>query len=160
MATLIAFGRTLSYVGCSPLMDRGLAEFAARLASNRKVRDRSLRYIPRELVSRPSFTRAPNKAFRPLPYILQNDYRGVHSRNVENSQRVQQRVLAPGPIQQLLEEHLTGRVDHGNWDSQRKIFGKPWIIRGWPARPKSRRDLRVSLDIKRLTDCCDNDVGK
>jgi len=54
----------------------------------------------------------------------------MHSRYVENSQLVQRGVLAPGPIQQLLEEHLTGRVDHGNRDSQRKIFGKTWIIRG------------------------------
>ncbi len=54
----------------------------------------------------------------------------MYSRYVENSQLVQQGVLAPGPIQQLLAKHLTGRVDHGNRDSQNKIFGKTWIIRG------------------------------
>jgi hypothetical protein len=83
-----------------------------------------------KLVSRsPEFHSRSKQGFSSaLPYILENDYRGMHSRYVENSQLVQQGVLAPGPIQQLLEEHLTGRVDHGNRDSQRKIFGKTWII--------------------------------
>jgi hypothetical protein len=81
MATLIAFGRTMSYVDCSPFMDRRLAEFAARLPSNRKVCDRSLRCIPRKLVSRsPEFHSRSNQGFSSaLPYILENDYRGMHS---------------------------------------------------------------------------------
>jgi hypothetical protein len=49
-----------------------------------------------------------------LPYILENEYQEMYSRYLEDSELVKAGVLARQPIQQLLQEHLGGRVDHGN----------------------------------------------
>ncbi|MDP9008559.1 MAG: asparagine synthase (glutamine-hydrolyzing) [Pseudomonadota bacterium] len=102
----------------SPFMDHRLAEFAARIPSNLKVRGRNLRYIQRKLAARylPAeiLSRSKQGFSSALPYILKNEYRGMYSRYLENSELVKVGVLADEPIQQLLQEHLAGRIDHGN----------------------------------------------
>ncbi len=102
----------------SPFMDHKLAEFAAHLPSNLKVRGRNLRYIQRKLAARylpPEILSRSKQGFSSaLPYILKGEYREMYSRYLEDSELVNAGVLAREPIRQLLQEHLGGRVDHGN----------------------------------------------
>jgi asparagine synthase (glutamine-hydrolysing) len=102
----------------SPFMDHKLAEFAARLPSNLKVRGRNLRYIQRKLAARylpPEILSRSKQGFSSaLPYILKAEYRDMYSRYLEDSELVRAGVLAREPIRRLLQEHLSGRVDHGN----------------------------------------------
>src|SRR5450631_1939135 len=102
----------------SPFMDHRLAEFAAHLPSNLKVRGRNLRYIQRKLAARylpPEILSRSKQGFSSaLPYILRNEYRDMYSRYLEDSELVNTGILERAPIQQLMQEHLSGRVDHGN----------------------------------------------
>jgi asparagine synthase (glutamine-hydrolysing) len=102
----------------SPFMDHKLAEYAARLPSNFKVRGRNLRYIQRKLAARylpPEILSRSKQGFSSaLPYILKGEYQDMYSRYLEDSELVKAGVLVREPIQQLLSEHSSGRVDHGN----------------------------------------------
>jgi asparagine synthase (glutamine-hydrolysing) len=102
----------------SPFMDHRLAEFAARMPSNVKVRGRSLRYIQRKLAARylppEILTRSKQGFSSALPYILKNEYRDMYSRFLQDSELVRAGILAGEPIQQMLQEHLAGHADHGN----------------------------------------------
>ena len=102
----------------SPFMDHRLAEFAARLPSNLKVRGRHLRYIQRKLAARylppEILTRSKQGFSSALPYILKDEYREFYGRYLENSELVRAGILARAPIDALLREHMSGRVDHGN----------------------------------------------
>jgi asparagine synthase (glutamine-hydrolysing) len=102
----------------SPFMDHRLAEFAAHLPSNLKVRGRNLRYIQRKLAARylpPEILSRSKQGFSSaLPYILKDEYREMYARYLTDSELVKAGVLAKAGIERLLEEHLSGRVDHGN----------------------------------------------
>jgi asparagine synthase (glutamine-hydrolysing) len=102
----------------SPFMDHRLAEFAARLPSALKVRGRSLRYIQRKLAARylpPEILSRSKQGFSSaLPYILKDEYREFHERYLQDSELVRAGILARAPIQTLLQEHASGRIDHGN----------------------------------------------
>jgi asparagine synthase (glutamine-hydrolysing) len=102
----------------SPFMDHRLAEFAARLPSALKVRGRSLRYIQRKLAARylpPEILSRSKQGFSSaLPYILKDEYREFHVRYLQDSELVRAGILARAPIQTLLQEHASGRIDHGN----------------------------------------------
>lgn len=102
----------------SPFMDHRLAEFAARLPSEMKVRGRSLRYIQRRLAARylpPEILERSKQGFSSaLPYILKDEYNGLYQRYLRNSSLVEAGVLARAPIERLLQEQVSGRADHGN----------------------------------------------
>ena len=102
----------------SPFMDHRLAEFAAHLPSTFKVRGRSLRYIQRKLAARylpPEILSRSKQGFSSaLPYILKDEYREFHARYLQDSELVRAGILARAPIQTLLQEHASGRIDHGN----------------------------------------------
>ena len=102
----------------SPFMDHRLAEFAARLPSNLKVRGRNLRYIQRKLAARylpPEILNRSKQGFSSaLPYVLKDEYRAMYARYLTNSELVKAGVLEQSGIQRLLGEHLSGRADHGN----------------------------------------------
>src|SRR5450631_3213231 len=102
----------------SPFMDHRLAEFAARLPSNLKVRGRNLRYIQRKLAARylpPEILSRSKQGFSSaLPYILKDEYRESYDEYLQDSELVRAGVLARAPIQSLLQEHLSGKTDHGN----------------------------------------------
>ena len=102
----------------SPFMDHRLAEFAAHLPSALKVRGRSLRYIQRKLAARylpPEILSRSKQGFSSaLPYILKDEYREFHVRYLQDSELVRAGILARAPIQTLLQEHASGRIDHGN----------------------------------------------
>jgi asparagine synthase (glutamine-hydrolysing) len=102
----------------SPFMDHKLAEYAAHLPWSLKVRGRNLRYIQRKLAARylpPEILSRSKQGFSSaLPYILKDEYRSLYAAYLQNSELVRAGVLAGAPIQHLLQEHLNGRVDHGN----------------------------------------------
>ena len=102
----------------SPFMDHRLAEFAARLPPDMKVRGRSLRYIQRRLAARylpPEILARSKQGFSSaLPYILKDEYRDLYQRYLRDSALVEAGVLRQAGIESLLQEHMAGRVDHGN----------------------------------------------
>lgn len=102
----------------SPFMDHRLAEFAARLPPDMKVRGRSLRYIQRRLAARylpPEILARSKQGFSSaLPYILKDEYRDLYQRYLRDSALVEAGVLRQAGIESLLQEHMGGRVDHGN----------------------------------------------
>jgi asparagine synthase (glutamine-hydrolysing) len=82
------------------------------------VRGRNLRYLQRKLAARylppEILTRSKQGFSSALPYILKNEYHDMYSRFLQDSELVKAGILAAEPIQQMLQEHLAGRVDHGN----------------------------------------------
>ena len=102
----------------SPFMDHRLAEFAASLPSDQKVRGRKLRIIQRRLAARylsPEILDRPKQGFSSaLPYILRDEYRQMADRFLGDSELVRAGILERAPIQTLLAEHGARRVDHGN----------------------------------------------
>lgn len=102
----------------SPFMDHRLAEFAARMPIEYKVRGRSLRYMQRQLARRylpPDILERPKQGFSSaLPYILRGEYAQLYRGMLANSELVRAGLLRAAPIQALVAEHLSGRRDHGN----------------------------------------------
>jgi len=131
----------------SPFMDHKLAEYAAHLPWTLKVRGRQLRYIQRKLAARylppEILTRSKQGFSSALPYILKDEYRALYAACLQNSELVEAGVLARAPIQQLLQEHLSGRVDHGNrlWLLINSEIWYRMMILGQP-----REDFRGAAD--------------
>ncbi len=102
----------------SPFMDHRIAEFAARLPVQCKVRGRSLRYIQKRLAERflpRAILERPKQGFSSaLPYILRDEYRVLYRGLLAQAELVRAGLLKAAPIQALIEEHLAGRRDHGN----------------------------------------------
>jgi asparagine synthase (glutamine-hydrolysing) len=99
-------------------MDHKLAEFAARLPNRLKVQGRSLRIIQRKLAERylpPEILNRPKQGFSSaLPYVLRDEYQMLYRRFLTHSTLVRDEILRAEPITALLNEHLSGRADHGN----------------------------------------------
>lgn len=102
----------------SPLMDHKLVEFCARLPAQYKVRGRQLRYLQRKLAARylpEQLLTKPKQGFSSaLPYLLKDEYRKIMEHVLQNSRLIETGVLRARPIQAMLQEHVTGRADHGN----------------------------------------------
>jgi asparagine synthase (glutamine-hydrolysing) len=102
----------------SPFMDHRLAEFAARLPCEMKVRGKSLRYLQRRLASRylpESLLSRPKQGFASaMPYLLRNEYHRLYSTVLPRSQLVADGILRDEPMRRLVSEHLSGAADHGN----------------------------------------------
>jgi asparagine synthase (glutamine-hydrolysing) len=77
-----------------------------------------LRYIQRKLAARylpPEILSRSKQGFSSaLPYILRDEYRDLYARYLRDSELVDAGILARAPIERLLQEHMSGRVDHGN----------------------------------------------
>jgi asparagine synthase (glutamine-hydrolysing) len=102
----------------SPLMDHEIAEFAARLPVDMKVRGRSLRYIQYRLAERylPSeVINRPKQGFSSaLPYMLRDEYLQLNKVFLKESQLATDGILNQTAIDKLVMEHQSGRVDNGN----------------------------------------------
>ena len=102
----------------SPFMDHELAEFAARLPVRMKVRGRSLRYIQMRLAERylpEALLKRPKQGFSSaLPYMLRDEYRLLFDRFLRDSHMARDGMWIQSTVDRLLQEHLTGRSDHGN----------------------------------------------
>ena len=102
----------------SPFMDHRVAEFAARLPVEYKVRGRSLRYLQKQLARRylpPDILDRPKQGFSSaLPYILREEYARLYRGVLAGAELVRAGILRAAPIETLIAEHLAGRRDHGN----------------------------------------------
>ncbi|MGH8217304.1 MAG: asparagine synthase (glutamine-hydrolyzing), partial [Steroidobacteraceae bacterium] len=102
----------------SPFMDHRLAEFAARLPIEYKVRGRSLRYLQKQLARRylpADILDRPKQGFSSaLPYILREEYARLYRGVLADAELVRAGILRAPPIEALVAEHLAGRRDHGN----------------------------------------------
>jgi asparagine synthase (glutamine-hydrolysing) len=100
----------------SPLVDHRLVEFAARIPGNMKLkgmklkhilRSVSTRYLPRELVYR------EKQGFGfPIALWLRNDLSHFLRNLFAESRFVEAGIFDPQTVKMLLEEHLSGQVDH------------------------------------------------
>jgi asparagine synthase (glutamine-hydrolysing) len=102
----------------SPFMDHEIAEFSARLPVRMKVRGRSLRYIQMRLAERylpEALLKRPKQGFSSaLPYMLREEYRLLFDRFLRDSHMARDGMWIQSTVDRLLQEHLTGRSDHGN----------------------------------------------
>ena len=102
----------------SPFMDHKVAEFAAQLPTEMKVRWRTLRYaqqrlceryLPKEILQRKKqgFSSA-------LPYLLRDEYRQLFACFLRDSHLARDGMLRQPGIDGLLDDQAAGRADHGN----------------------------------------------
>jgi asparagine synthase (glutamine-hydrolysing) len=100
----------------SPFMDHKLAEFAARLPVHTKVKGRRLRCLEKQLAARylpPEILARPKQGFASaLPYMLRDEYPVIFRALLSDARMVADGYFRAGEIEQLLRDHLTGRVDH------------------------------------------------
>jgi asparagine synthase (glutamine-hydrolysing) len=102
----------------SPLMDHKVAEFAAKLPMRMKVRGRSLRYIQKRLLERylpKDVLERPKQGFSSaLPYMLADEYRILFNVFLKESRLAADDYFQQATINELLNEHLSGKRDNGN----------------------------------------------
>ena len=100
----------------SPLVDHRLVEYAASIPSHMKLKGMKLkhilrsvssRYLPRELVYR------EKQGFGfPIALWLRNDLQHFLRNLFSQSRFVEMGIFEHHAIQSLIEEHLSGKVDH------------------------------------------------
>ena len=102
----------------SPLMDHKVAEFAARLPVEMKVRGRTLRYIQHRLLERylpKSVLDRPKQGFSSaLPYMLAGEYKTLFNAFLRKSTLADDDYLQQNRVNSLLQEHMSGSRDNGN----------------------------------------------
>jgi asparagine synthase (glutamine-hydrolysing) len=102
----------------SPFLDPRFAEFMARVPTSMKIRGRQLRYLERRLGERylpAEVLRRRKQGFAsPLMYILEGEVRALAPRLLLDSELVGAGYLRAERMQQLVDEHLSRRYDHGN----------------------------------------------
>ena len=130
----------------SPFMDHKLAEFAARLPSNMKVRGGTLRYIQRKLAMRylpHQLLNRPKQGFSSaLPYLLQSEYARLFDICLRDSRLAAEGILDAKEVRTLVQEHTRRTADHGNrlWLLINAELWYRMMIEG-----ESREDLREEL---------------
>lgn len=100
----------------SPLLDYKLVEYAASIPGNMKLKGTRLkhilrrvasRYLPRELVYR------PKQGFGfPMALWMRNDLSQFLTNLFKESRFVQLGIFNADAVQRILNEHLSGKVDH------------------------------------------------
>ena len=117
---LILFDRMTmaqSMEGRSPLLDHEVAEFAARLPVNLKIKGRRLKYLLRRVAERhvpEAITNAPKRGFMfPIAYWLKSELRDVTRHLLlEDSKFVERGFFRRDALERLLAEHQSGLADH------------------------------------------------
>ncbi len=100
----------------APLIDYKVVEFAATLPANIKLKGNNLKYILRQVAKRylpPDVTRLKKQGFRfPLGIWFRTDLKEFLLRLFEQSRFVELGLFEKSYIDNLLEEHISGKVDH------------------------------------------------
>ena len=100
----------------APLLDHRLAEFAASIPTELKVRGRSLkhvlktlarRYLPEELIDRPKMGFAV-----PVARWINREWREMSQELVLGERTLQRGNFSPGYLRWVMDEHRSGRRDH------------------------------------------------
>lgn len=101
----------------SPFMDHELATYCASLPSRFKVSGRKLRVIEKAMVKRllppQLLTRGKQGFSSPLPYVLAKEFDGLYQRLLKDAHLVRDGYLQRQGLNELVDEHLSKRVDHG-----------------------------------------------
>jgi asparagine synthase (glutamine-hydrolysing) len=101
----------------NPFMDHELAEFAARLPVEYKIRGRSLRYLQTRLAQRylPAEVLARKKQgfSSALPYLLRDELDTLYQAFLTAPALARDGLLSGKAVADLLEAHRLGRADHG-----------------------------------------------
>jgi asparagine synthase (glutamine-hydrolysing) len=105
-----------SLEGRSPLIDYRLTEFAAQIPANLKIKGNRLKYILRKVSARylpEKITRLKKQGFRfPLGIWFRTDLRGMLRSLFSESRFVELGIFEQAYIDRLLDEHISGKVDH------------------------------------------------
>jgi asparagine synthase (glutamine-hydrolysing) len=100
----------------APFVDPRVIEFASSLPPEMKVRGRHLKYLLRQVAGRylpPEIVRRPKQGFGfPVGTWMRRDLRSLVEHRLHDSRLVAAGIFRPGPIERLLSEHMSGRVDH------------------------------------------------
>jgi asparagine synthase (glutamine-hydrolysing) len=103
----------------SPFLDHRLAEFCAAIPPNFKVRGTKRRYIQVELARRylpQKIVKRKKQGFNsPLAYMLADEFKLLYRVFLKNNSRLTQNgFLRQAAIENLLNEHLSKKADHGH----------------------------------------------
>jgi asparagine synthase (glutamine-hydrolysing) len=102
----------------SPFLDHRVAEFAATLPVDLKVRGRRRRYLQMRLAERylpKEVLRRPKQGFASgLPYLMGRQFHALFRHFLPNAHLVEAGYLRPDEIHELLRSHFAGQADHGN----------------------------------------------
>jgi asparagine synthase (glutamine-hydrolysing) len=105
-----------SIEGRSPFVDQKLAEFAATIPANMKIRGRRLRHIQRRVAAEllpEALIGRPKKGFGfPLAHWFRNELRSLTSELLCHGRLVTEGLFRADGIALMLEEHFNGKFDH------------------------------------------------
>lgn len=105
-----------SLEGRSPLIDYRVTEFAAQIPADLKLKGNKLKYILRKVAGRylpEEITKLKKQGFRfPLGIWFRTDLKDMLRSLFSQSRFVELGIFEKDYIEQLLEEHISGRVDH------------------------------------------------
>ncbi|NOZ11119.1 MAG: asparagine synthase (glutamine-hydrolyzing) [Gammaproteobacteria bacterium] len=100
----------------APLIDYKIVEFAAAIPANLKLKGRQLKYILRKVASRympPELIHLKKQGFRfPLGIWFRTDLKKFLRNLFSQSRFVELGIFNQGYINGMLEEHISGKVDH------------------------------------------------
>ncbi len=100
----------------APLIDYKVVEFAATLPANLKLKGNNLKYLLRQVARRylpEDITRLKKQGFRfPLGIWFRTDLKNFLLNLFEQSRFVELGIFEKSYIDQILEEHISGKVDH------------------------------------------------
>ncbi len=102
----------------SPFLDHELAEFCAGMPPEYKIRGTRRRIIQTALARKllpPALVHRKKQGFSsPLTYLLANEFRLLYLLFLKDASLVRDGYLSQPAIDELLQQHLARRADHGN----------------------------------------------
>jgi asparagine synthase (glutamine-hydrolysing) len=105
-----------SLEGRSPFVDQEVAEFSARIPADLKLHGRRLKHIARkvgeEFLPEPLLNRGKQGFAFPLAHWFSNELRPLTTRLFDDSQLAASGYFRPAALRGLLNEHVSGRMDH------------------------------------------------
>jgi asparagine synthase (glutamine-hydrolysing) len=137
----------------SPFLDRRVAQFAMQIPASLKLKQRRLKYVARELGRRHlprAIVERPKKGFGfPFALWIHGPLRELMQNTIRESRLAAEGIFRVEPMQQMLDEHVAGRMDHNYrlWMLfNLEIFWRHYIagesiasLEGWVS---SRRGMR------------------
>jgi asparagine synthase (glutamine-hydrolysing) len=100
----------------APFVDPRMVEFASALPPEMKIRGWRLKYLLRQVAGRylpPEVVRRPKQGFGfPVGTWMRRDLRRLVEHRLHDSRLVAEGVFRAAPIERLLNQHMSGRVDH------------------------------------------------
>lgn len=100
----------------APFLDPRVVEFGAALPADLKIKGRQLKYLLRRVAARylpADIVRRPKQGFGfPVGMWMRQDLKPLVESRLRNSALVAAGVFRAEPVARLLDEHMSGRVDH------------------------------------------------